>query len=352
MPRIPLVLRRSGALAGSLLLKMALPVIGLSSVVVLGSCGSAFDAQPPVTSVSAARGSVALHAAGRELPEPFVDAVLKAQIEDRGGELGTAGKAASSELLADQLDRTSCSLSLPPASDRAHDLPGLMHAACPGTLVLSKIYYCEKCKRWHAPVSATAFAITADGACVTNYHVFKQVEEGTVMVVTDAWGKTFPVTEVLAASRKDDAAIFRVDVGSDRLTPLSLRTDAPTGSVIAVLSHPGGHFYSFAPGHVSRRVWRYRGMNGDVRDLSPGDAHGGDPERPSPDRLTRTLEITADYGVGSSGGPVLDLNGNVVGMVSNTQAVYADAKERRSLQMNFHLCVPAESILGLIHKDQ
>jgi hypothetical protein len=306
--------------------------LGLVCLALVGGCRSA---------------PVAMHAES-PLREPFVDAFLKREIEDRGGEFGIAGTAATSEDLAKQLDRTSCVLALPPASDVAHDLPGLYRAGLPGTLVLSKIYYCDKCGRWHAPVSASAFAITADGACVTNYHVFRQVEAGTVMVVSDAWGRTYPVREVLAASRKDDAAIFRIDAGKDCLTPLPLRTGAAPGSTVAVLSHPGGHFYSFWPGHVSRRVWRYGGMTGDVKQLAQDDAHGEAATPPSLDKLTQVLEITADYGIGSSGGPVLDLGGNVVGMVSNTAPVYADPKERRALQMNFHLCVPAESILGLI----
>jgi hypothetical protein len=284
----------------------------------------------------------------RSLPDPFVDDYLRAKIEDRGAEFGDSGAAATSEELATQLDRTSCSLALPPRSEASFDLAGLHQAALPGTLVLSKIFFCQKCDRWHAPVSATAFAITSNGACVTNYHVFSRVQEGTCMVVTDAWGATYPVREILAASRKDDAAIFQVDVGNDRLTPLPLRTGAAPGEVIAVLSHPEGHFYSYSPGHVSRRVWRYRGLAGDVPALSPTESHVHFAPRQDSSKLAQTLEITADYGVGSSGGPVLDLGGNVVGMVSNTIPVFADPKDRRMLQMNFHLCVPAESILRLI----
>ena len=89
-------------------------------------------------------------------------------------------------------------------------------------------------------------------------------------------------------------------------------------------------------------------MTGEIRELSQGDPHSETAEHANLEKLTRTIEITADYGVGSSGGPVLDMSGNVVGMVSNTQGVYADPKERRNFQMNFHICVPAESILSLI----
>jgi hypothetical protein len=266
--------------------------------------------------------------------------------------LAGSGVAGASADLAAQLERTSCELRLPPSSVAKHDLPGLFRAALPGTLVLSKVYHCTRCERWHAPVSATAFAITADGACVTNHHVFSRVQEGAFWVVTDAWGTTYPVREVLAASRKDDAAIFRVDVGSGRLTPLPLRggAGAAPGEDVAVLSHPGGHFYTYWPGHVSRRVWRPHVVVGEEPDVSPLEPHDHGDAGPDHESLAQVLEITADFGVGSSGGPVLDLGGNVVGMVSNTAPVFADSRGRRVLQMSVHMCVPAESILGMIRE--
>ncbi len=309
-------------------------------LMLLGGCATS----PPRT------GHAGVLAAPRAMPEPFVDSTLRAMIEERGGALSANGGLRGQDV-AQQLERTSCDVSLAPFKRVALDLPDVYKHAVPGTLVIARIFQCDKCPHWHTRSAATAFAIAADGVCVTNYHVFEHDDDGSTLVVADAWGTTHLVLEILAASKRDDVAIFRVSVDNGPLTPLPLRAGAEVGTGVAVVSHPGNHFYSLAEGVVSRRAWRYRGMNGDIKDLSPDESHADNADDADLDKLTQTLEITADYGVGSSGGPVLDMRGNVVGMVSNTSPVYADPKDRRSLQMNFHHCVPVESILALIERE-
>lgn len=281
------------------------------------------------------------------LPEPFVDATLRTTIEDRGGEFDAAAFLSADDI-AKQLQRTTCRVNLAPAKAAARDLPRIYKDAVPSVFVIANLYQCDKCTHWHTRGAASAFAIAADGVCVTNDHVFEHVDAGARMVIADAWGHVYPVIEILAASRRDDVAIFRVDTGSEKFTPLALRAGTEVGSPVAVISHPANHFYSLSTGIISRRSSRYHGMNGDIKD-APDEAHPEGADHAGPDTLTPTIEVTADFGVGSSGGPVLDSSGNVIAMVSNTQPVYADPKERRSLQMNFHHCVPAESILALIN---
>lgn len=291
-------------------------------------------------------GRASLHAA-RPLPDPFVDSTLRAIIEERGGALVDQGGLRTQDA-ATQLQRSGCTALLAPVRTTTLDLTEIYAQCVPGTLVIARIFLCDKCPHWHTRSAATAFALSADGICVTNYHVFDHPDDDSMLVVADAWGTTHPVQEILAASKRDDVAIFRVRVDNVPLTPLPLRPGALVGSSVAVISHPGNHFYSLAQGIVSRRAWRYRGINGDIKDLAPGDDHSEASDGPRLDMLTQVLEITADYGVGSSGGPVLDMQGNVVGMASNTSPVYADPKDRRSLQMNHHHCVPVERILALI----
>ena len=314
-------------------------VLGCLAIAVLAGCSAARHTSPV--------GEAGVRRAG-PMPEPFVDSVLRGMIEDRGGALNAEGALTASDA-AKQLERSTCAITLATARETPMGLTQIYDASVPGTLVIARIFQCDKCPHWHTRTAATAFALTSDGVCVTNYHVFEHEDDDSRMVVADAWGTTHLVVEILAASKRDDVAIFRVRTDGQALTPLPLRAGASTGSRVAVISHPANHFYSLSEGVVSRRVWRYRGMNGDIKDLKPDDAHD-DVEHPDIEKLTQILEITADYGVGSSGGPVLDEFGNVVGMVSNTSPVYADPKDRRSLQMNFHHCVPAESILELIER--
>ena len=61
-------------------------------------------------------------------------------------------------------------------------------------------------------------------------------------------------------------------------------------------------------------------------------------------------EITADYARGSSGCPILNVAGQVVGMVRYTNSVYytQDNGNQRDLQMVFKACATSEEILKMV----
>ena len=96
-----------------------------------------------------------------------------------------------------------------------------------------------------------------------------------------------------------DIAICRIEGAAD-LPALPLVADARPGQRLHALSHPDGAFWSLTEGILSR----YSSYREDGR-------------------TTRMFTTTADFAVGSSGGPLVDDCGNVVGMVSSTLAVYA-----------------------------
>ena len=64
------------------------------------------------------------------------------------------------------------------------------------------------------------------------------------------------------------------------------------------------------------------------------------------------MSVTADYAVGSSGGPVFNTNGDVVGMVARTYSTQPAKNHHRhdsfGNQMVFKDCVSLDTILGLI----
>jgi len=122
-----------------------------------------------------------------------------------------------------------------------------------------------------------------------------------------------------------DIAILRCE-GSG-FTALPLSTDVPDGSPVGVWSHPNNYFFCLSAGIVARRfILRKPGGKAEM------------------------LAITADYARGSSGGPVFDDRGNVVGMVASTDSVYYTEEngQQKNLQMVFKNCVSARSILALI----
>ena len=147
---------------------------------------------------------------------------------------------------------------------------------------------------WQTAFS-TAFVVHADGILSTSAHVFDHEEIDDAVVVMDIQGHVYPVLEVVAANRAADTCLFRI--GKKDLKPLPLRTAAPPGTAIRVIGHPGDSFYYFSAGHIA---------NFERDELG-----------------SLWMNVTADFGQGSSGGPTMDEAGNIVGQVSRTFTLYA-----------------------------
>ncbi|MCX6936209.1 MAG: trypsin-like peptidase domain-containing protein [Verrucomicrobia bacterium] len=136
--------------------------------------------------------------------------------------------------------------------------------------------------------SGTGFLVSPDGLLVTNHHV---IAEARVIIAKAENGGLFPVRKVLVTDIPNDLAILQLE-GKD-LPCLSL---APPGSVdagtrIAVIGSPLGLEGTLTEGIVSAR----RKMPGENREV---------------------LQISAPISKGSSGSPVLDSQGRVVGVAS------------------------------------
>jgi len=193
-------------------------------------------------------------------------------------------------------------------------------------LVLGRLYNCGKCSKWHTSM-ASAFAIGQDGIIVTNHHVLEK-DEGEILGAMDAEGRVYGVEKVLAANQEDDLAILKLR--DAKLIPMALAKPANVGADVWVISHPNRKLYTMTKGLVSRYQMIFK--NGQ----KPG----------------RRMSITADYAKGSSGAPVFNRNGQVVGVVSSTSSIYYSVEngKKENLQMVVKNCIPVESIHELIQK--
>jgi S1-C subfamily serine protease len=161
--------------------------------------------------------------------------------------------------------------------------------------------YPEKDSFWEVGTYATAWVVAADGVLVTNWHVFEDLEDGEVFGASDRAGNVYPLTDFLGGDKTADVAVFRID--AKNLTPLPVATThAEVGSWVGLISHPGDLFYVYTQGTVSR----YSTLKNEH------------------DRREKWMNITAEYASGSSGGPVLDKYGAVVGMAALTLSLDAD----------------------------
>jgi serine protease Do len=211
--------------------------------------------------------------------------------------------------------------------------PGVFdyEAACRSVVVVGSVEYCRDCKDWHMGAVSSGWVIGPRGHVVTNFHVLQDKKAGELGVMTYD-GTVYPVSKVLAADREGDAAILLLEAGGAELPALPLAGAAKTGEAIHVVGHPDGRFYTLTEGIVSR-VFTEATAGGDGR---------------------RTwLTVTADYGGGSSGAPVLNKAGEVTGMVSSTAALLADTEEGKEpaaadVQMVFRDCVSVETMRKLV----
>jgi serine protease Do len=257
-------------------------------------------------------------------PKVIDDAGMKARFQKGLESLVEGKKVTSLAELNRQLNRRKAKVSLP-GKKPSRFSPDEIYERCKSSvLMIGRIYKCDKCTKWHVG-SASAFAITSDGVIATNYHVIED-KDGATLGAMDLSGKTYPVTEVLAASKADDVAILRLK--GARLTPLPLSREAAlVGSAINVISHPNGRYFTMTKGDVSRYfLWRAKNMT------------------------APRMAITADYAKGSSGAPVLNSGGEVVGMVSATNSIYYTREngQNQNLQMVVKLCIPSAAISKLL----
>lgn len=256
---------------------------------------------------------------------PWDDTGLTAQLTTNLAAIHREGGFTAPATLRKQMSRSRHPMRLPAPPTRPLAMARIYETARQGVLIHCHYYKCKRCAKAHVNIS-TCFAIRDDGVCVANYHAFEEKDNemlGEAVATSD--GRVFPVVEVLAASAGNDVAVFRVD--GRGFHPLVLSPDEPVGNPVAVVSHPTQLFYLMTQGVVAR-YFMAREQDGKYPRMA----------------------VTADYAKGSSGGPVLNQCGAVVGVVSSTRSIYYEehGDKQENLQMVIKSCIPARSVLKLI----
>jgi S1-C subfamily serine protease len=202
--------------------------------------------------------------------------------------------------------------------------------AANAAVLIGTAYKCDKCNRWHNNL-ACGVIVDPNGVIATNYHVVGN-ETGEAMGVMTADEKFYPVVEILAANKFNDVALLRIKASN--LPALSLRDSATAGSPIYCYSHPANTFGCLSEGIIARYTKTRSDHSSGV-----------------------FMQITADFAKGSSGGPILDEMGNLIGLVSSTSTVFYDVATGKNgtpsnPQMVRHNCTTARAILDLIAPEK
>jgi S1-C subfamily serine protease len=145
---------------------------------------------------------------------------------------------------------------------------------------------------------------------VTNLHVIDHAHH--IRLETFA-GQTLPVASVVATDANSDLALLQLDAPPPNTGVLQIEYTAPDeGDAIVVLSNPQGSRWKTTVGKVGT-IWNLAGTG-------------------------KRLQITAGLRPGSSGGPVLNQQGRVIGIA----AMHIDSAD----ELDF--AVPAKELKHLL----
>jgi len=136
--------------------------------------------------------------------------------------------------------------------------------------------------------NGSGFFISQDGDVITNRHVIMDASRAEVKT---AEGKVYPITQVLAEDKEGDIIRVSVDIPQKEVKPLSVGVSVPeVGERIIVIGNPLGLERTVSDGIVSA-----------VRDVP---------------NFGNIIQITAPISPGSSGSPVVNMKGEVIGVAT------------------------------------
>jgi len=196
------------------------------------------------------------------------------------------------------------------------------------TLLIGASYLCDRCPNVHLS-NATGYVINEDGVIATNYHVIdvKQGIDISGIFAADSEGNVYPVTKILAASQSNDLAILQVDTNGKKLETIPFAEEELIGETIYLMGHPFSKSFFMSKGIIGRKY---------ISDLD--------------DEVK--IAITAEFGQGASGGPVVNENGQLVGMVSGTHMEYTyGSKEHGDLQMIIKEAIPVSVLNNYVTRN-
>ncbi len=158
----------------------------------------------------------------------------------------------------------------------------------------------------------TGFVIDSDGLVATNFHV---ISEGRPFTVETRSGRKLPVVAIEASDRTSDLALIRVDVESQSPPALELAAIGSTEQGLRVLAfgNPLGLRGSVVEGIVSA-----------VRQVEGREM----------------IQLAMPIEPGNSGGPLVDLDGRVHGIVNMKSAI----------DQNLGFAIPIEQLVSLRSK--
>jgi len=184
------------------------------------------------------------------------------------------------------------------------DLPALIKKAKPSIVVV--LTYNQEGKQIG---QGTGFFVAKNGDVISNRHVLQAASRSEIKLLS---GEEYSVKRVVAEDSEGDLIRVSVDIPEEKVVPLSISPNPPrVGEKVVVIGTPLGLDQTVSEGIVSA-----------IREI-PG--------------FGKIVQMTAPISPGSSGSPVLNMEGEVIGVA--TFLILAG--------QNLNFAIPGERILEM-----
>jgi regulator of sirC expression with transglutaminase-like and TPR domain len=189
------------------------------------------------------------------------------------------------KLTGDETENNSSKLSeLELAKRDAKDFKKLASLIKPSVVVIESVD-----RNGYEGGRGTGFVVRGDGVIATNFHVIGEHRDFSIRFSD---GRTFRPQSILAVDRNRDLALVKIDAKNLPVLQLGDSQELIPGQAILSIGNPLGYEHSVSRGVVAA-----------IREIEFGDG------RPM-------VQVAIPIEPGSSGSPALDLNGNVVAILS------------------------------------
>lgn len=183
-----------------------------------------------------------------------------------------------------------------------------------------------------AQAAGTGIILTTDGVIVTNRHVVPEGSSNVAVTLSD--GTEYKDVEVLGRTSETDSldvAFLKIkDTNGKKLTPASIgdSSNLQVGDGVVAIGNALGQFQNTVTSGI---------ISGFGRSVQAGSENSSD----ASESLVDLLQTDAAINQGNSGGPLVNMNGQVIGI--NT-AVAGDGAE------NIGFAIPINNVKGLINQ--
>lgn len=172
----------------------------------------------------------------------------------------------------------------------------------------------------HPAASATGFFITPEGYLVTNDHVTKA---GTKFKIVTAHGTK--LAQLVKTDSANDLALLKVE-GAHNCLPVAPSRGVKLGQSVATIGFPNIGLQGFSP----------KLARGDIASLAGAQDDA------------RHFQISVPVQPGNSGGPLVDLHGNVVGVIVGKLNQTTALRTSGTLAENVNYAIKSTYLLSLL----